>query len=354
MERLVHQGPRMTFGTKGRAQPIAILFMTAACSGRVTDSRPAGMGVTATNGDDGAPTSVVGTSQTDAGDPQTATMPTAVPTTGPAACRVHGYVLPIPPDEATFRKRLEGSWERCSPPTAGNSVGVEFGTSEWHRLYRDAGGALVRGTAPDDGGPFEIIESPQWQSMPPLYQINYCSPATGCLAGWTPDFTTEPRMMNFNGDPDETYVASGESVLSQPAEKNEPLVKPTDACTLPFAPVTSWTLPEARAFLARRWLSCGEAITQSPGDVGVDLDESGEWHALVEDSPGLVFRGHGFGREGFWEVVESASSSNPPGTYGLNLWHRGAGFNNASLTITTSPPRMAVDTWMPITYVAGG
>jgi hypothetical protein len=223
-------------------------------------------------------------------------------------------------------------------------------------VYRDASGALVRGRAADDGGAIEIIETEQWQfengqwqPRPPSFGVNHCSPATGCLIGWSPDFSTEPRLMILNGNPDELYAAVGQPDVVPPSEHHEAFAIPLDACTSPSTPIPSdWGFDEVRAAIARRWLSCGGSPTEVPGDVGMDLDPSGEWHRLISDSPNTLYRGHGFDREGHWELLDDGS-----GSYSLQVSSRGSGFFSGAITISSEQPRMEFAWMNHITYVGG-
>jgi hypothetical protein len=237
----------------------------------------------------------------------------------PASCDfVESEVVGLAPNAAVLNELLIGQWLLCSASFFHTQDDVGFEVTpdfRWHKLVLDGAGGLVPDTSPESSGTVEELDNGGYM------QLNLAS-ALGTYVS-LPAFTRVPLKMRLEQlDPQlGEYVKNDESGLcvdGAPAPPNGPYTTPTSctAATIPMLLPNS--VQQAQRALIGRWQTCGGSIFYPGDDVGFELYADGSFRKLYTDSSGAVYAGHGFDREGTYEVLHH-------GTVQLNLNVHGSG-----------------------------
>ena len=268
--------------------------------------------------------------------------PGATPETN-ALCAEWGYYDSTVLTEDLFRGKIVGQWMLCGTTSifGTGEAGLEIaGDGTWYKLVGNAG-AATRATEPTEHGTWEVIDTSSMNS-PGWFQLNLDNSIGTVIV--SPRFTSSPVKMavSNNGVFDAVYV-----LPNQPFEPrlDETFAAdfPPSACGQPEpTPDFTESLSEFQSWITGRWLSCGSSAFGSTDDVGIDITSDGKFRrlSLLPGTNAIVVVGHGFDREGTWELTDT-SEMNGPGSFYLGLYIAGRGFTGNFPHATASPRTLA-------------
>ena len=250
---------------------------------------------------------------------------------------------------------LVGRWQSCTASSIFGTaeVGIDFGADgRWHKLFEQTGGELVRATAGDDHGRYELLE--HFEGNPPgSFQLNLTS-GSGLGISTFPVFATYPAKLRLDnlGIHQTDYVRT----TPHPIPVVEAFPPPVPVRTLPDVSGIGRTRqqceqlstlsgpPDAAAFCGAIdgvWLSCGGSVFGTE-EVGIELALEGQWYKLYVDPSGQLVRRSGFDDAGWWEASDWSAANGRP-TYGLSFHIHGSGEVITTPLFGSDPAAMNLD-----------
>jgi hypothetical protein len=224
----------------------------------------------------------------------------------PVSCSyVEGEALGAAANVDELNQMLIGQWLLCGFPSAWGTedeVGVEI-TPEmtWHKLLLDGSGGLVPSNASGAYGTVQELDDGGYM------QVNF-ETALGTVIT-IPQFARGPLKMRLenNGVLKSDYVkndASGLCVDGMAAPPSGPYTAPSSCSQASTTLAVNATVEAGKQALVGRWQTCGGSIFYPPDDVGFELHADGTFQKLYTDEAGDVYAGHGFEREGSYEILD--------------------------------------------------